>query len=89
MRIFLFLLSLLALGASLLWYVFVQGMACAFGSPNGTTCRTRMPWELHGEDFIFISLPLIVALILCGLALRSLLRARPAEAPTDTDAPDA
>lgn len=62
------IIAVVCVGASALWYLFVSGMACAFGSLNGN-CRTKMPWEMHGEDFVFIALPLCLSLGLLALAI--------------------
>ncbi len=50
--IFFVLAGIAAIGG-VLFYGFVSAMACAFGSLNGN-CRSRMPWELQGEDLTFM-----------------------------------
>ncbi|MGJ8545459.1 MAG: methionine synthase [Sulfitobacter sp.] len=45
--------GILAAGFALLWacaYVYVSGLACAFGNVNGS-CKMRGLFELSGEDF--------------------------------------
>ncbi len=66
--IFFILAGLSAIGW-VLFYGYVSAMACAFGSPNGN-CRTRMPWELQGEDFTFLVVtPGLIFLVFLGLGL--------------------
>lgn len=67
MRIFaiiLYVISAVGLVLSGLWYVGIQGYACGLG--NLHDCPTKWPWELRGEDFIFLTGPFLIfaALIL-------------------------
>lgn len=51
------------------FYTWVMAMACAFGSPNTSHCRTKMPWELVGEDLMFlVVMPGLGIALLFGLA---------------------
>ncbi|QIE44683.1 methionine synthase [Pseudohalocynthiibacter aestuariivivens] len=59
-----------------IFYIWVMGMACAFGSPNTSSCRTRLPWELRGEDLDWLVLR-PGALLLAVLLAIYLLRPRP------------
>lgn len=56
----------LAALAGIVWiggYVYVNALACAFGSAS--TCRIRMPWRLTGEDLLLLVLiPAAITLIL-------------------------
>ena len=48
----------LAVLAALGWvafYLYITGLACAFGSPGGD-CVLPMPWQLRGEDLQFLVL---------------------------------
>jgi hypothetical protein len=59
------------LAAWLYGYVYIQGLACAFGSVSGN-CALRMPWQLGREDFLLlVALPMAVLLPVFGLALWS------------------
>jgi len=54
LRIILIILGIAGLIAWGVFYVWVIGMACAFGSVNTTNCRFYMPWELQGDDLMFL-----------------------------------
>lgn len=60
----------LAALASLVWiggYLYINGLACAFG--NISPCRIRMPWRMTGEDMVLLVLiPAAIVLILLFLA---------------------
>ncbi len=62
----LFALTLVMTGIAIFAYV-LTGLGCAY-SLRTTTCRTKFPWELGPEDFIYLfALPWsIVALLLFG-----------------------
>ena len=48
------LLALVAWGA---FYVYLNALACAFSGPSGSqNCRTKWPWQLHGEDLVLLVL---------------------------------
>lgn len=51
-RLFQILTVLAALGWGV-FYFYIQGLACAFGSPSGH-CRIKAPWELRGEDVMIM-----------------------------------
>ncbi|MGX0976433.1 hypothetical protein ACSSVY_002149 [Roseovarius sp. MBR-51] len=66
-------LALLAWGIG---YVWISGLACAFGSLSGT-CSIPMPWSLRGEDLmILVLMPGAVVAALIGLAYLSGRRAQ-------------
>lgn len=47
-----------ALLTTLAWgigYVWISGLACAFGSPSGN-CSIPLPWSLRGEDLTLLVL---------------------------------
>ena len=54
LRIILIILGIAGLIAWGVFYVWVIGMACAFGSVNTANCRFNMPWELQGEDLMLL-----------------------------------
>ena len=62
----LFALTLVMTGIAVFLYL-LTGLGCAYALRT-TTCRTKFPWELNGEDFLFLfALPWgIVALLLFG-----------------------
>lgn len=70
MRVLSWVFYALAAAAVLFWlwfYLYIQGLACAFGSVSGS-CRTRWPWQLGGEDLVLLVVfPLAVVLVLAGL----------------------
>ncbi|WP_254700168.1 methionine synthase [Roseovarius sp. EC-SD190] len=47
--------ALLALVAWIAGYIWISGLACAFGSPNGR-CVFPMPWDMRGEDLMILVL---------------------------------
>lgn len=73
MRVVSILLWVASAGFLLFWvtaYMYLHGLACAYGNPNSTTCRVDLPWQLGGEDFLFmIVYPGMILLILIGLAV--------------------
>jgi hypothetical protein len=73
MRVVSILLWVASIGFLLFWafaYMYIHGLACAYGNPNSTTCRIDLPWQLGGEDLLFLIVyPGIVFLILIGLAI--------------------
>ena len=73
MRVLSILLWIATLGFLLFWafaYIYIHGLACAFGNPNSTTCSIDMPWQLGGEDFmLLIAVPSAVFLFLLALAV--------------------
>lgn len=65
---FLFLLAAVVVGLSVLFYLYVLGMACAFIT-SGSPCRIRLPWQLGYEDFLYlVLLPTIFVIGLVGTA---------------------
>jgi hypothetical protein len=82
------LFLVLGVCATLAWgvfYVWIMGLACGFSSPNGN-CRTRMPWELHGEDLVL--LVLVPGALTLGLFAMAWVCHRAATNPRDPkDAP--
>jgi hypothetical protein len=48
-----------------LFYSWIVSLACAYSSPNGQ-CGTTWPWQLGGEDLLFLIV--IPATLLSGLA---------------------
>lgn len=55
LRLIFFVAAFLALLAWVLGYLWISGLACAFGSPSGN-CSVPMPWTLHGEDLMILVL---------------------------------
>lgn len=56
-RLFVIAIRVLAVAGLVAWLVFylwVQGLACAFVTSGN--CRLRWPWELGGEDMRFLVL---------------------------------
>lgn len=69
MRVVLGVLGCASLGLWAYGYLYVSGLACAFGSLSGT-CAVPTPWSLRGEDLmLMVVLPALVPLALFGLAL--------------------
>lgn len=55
LRIVLSALGFFGLLAWAMFYFAIQGLACAFSGPEGSkNCRTKAPWELGREDFLFL-----------------------------------
>jgi hypothetical protein len=70
------LLSTLAWGIG---YVWISGLACAFGSPGGN-CSIPLPWSLRGEDLtLLVLMPGAVVAGLLALAWLSRRRAQKSE----------
>jgi len=73
MRVLSIFLWILTVGFLLFWafaYIYIHGLACAFGNPNSATCLIRFPWQLGGEDFLFLfGVPGVVFLVLLALAV--------------------
>lgn len=80
-------------------YLQIMGLACAFASPTGASCRVKMPWELGQEDTLFlVILPGVLTALAVGLTwglvrlVRTYRRRRqdrsraPAPSPTASDA---
>lgn len=55
MRAALFALGVVGLAAWVGGYLYIGGLACAFGGPNGA-CRIPLPWTLRGEDLTLLVL---------------------------------
>lgn len=80
------MLRLIFLAAALLttlaWgmgYVWISGLACAFGSPGGN-CSIPLPWSLRGEDLrLLVLMPGAVVAGLLALAWLSGRRAQKSE----------
>ena len=71
----------LAALALIVWiggYLYVSGLACGFG--NASSCGIRMPWQMRGEDLLFLVLlpgSVVLALLLvAGLAHRQIKASR-------------
>jgi hypothetical protein len=62
MKSLFFVFSLLGFGASIMWSVYVQGMACAFSGPSNNSCPPyRWPWQFgNADDALFIGAPQVV-----------------------------
>ncbi|MFU1476390.1 methionine synthase [Roseovarius sp. C7] len=66
------LLYWLAALGGVLWivgYIYIAGMACAYGAADPSNCGVPSPWTLGREDFTFlVAIPLgfIAALVLLG-----------------------
>lgn len=76
LRLIFLIAALLALLAWALGYIWISGLACAFGSPSGG-CSIPMPWALRGEDLmILVLMPGAVVAVLLGLAYLSGRRAQ-------------
>jgi hypothetical protein len=70
------LLTTLAWGVG---YVWISGLACAFGSPGGN-CSIPLPWSLSGEDLtLLVFMPGAVVASLLALAWLSGRRAQKSE----------
>ncbi len=73
MRMFLTLLAFLALGLWIFGYIYLTGLACAYG--NASTCPLKWPWELGSEDLIYgVLIPGAVVACLFGLSRLAPLR---------------
>ena len=67
MKAFFYILGTIALVLWGIGYLWISGLACAFGSLNGD-CRTKPPWELQGEDLmLMVMIPGLITVILFGL----------------------
>lgn len=69
LRIVLFTLAGLFAAAWAYGYVYIAGLACAFGNVNAQSCEMPMPWELRGDDLqVMLLLPgaFFLALLLAG-----------------------
>ncbi|KJS44299.1 MAG: methionine synthase [Roseovarius sp. BRH_c41] len=76
LRLMFLVAALLALLAWALGYIWISGLACAFGAPSGA-CSIPMPWTLRGEDLmILVLMPGAVVAVLLGLACLSGWRAQ-------------
>ncbi|KAB7615653.1 methionine synthase [Amylibacter sp. SFDW26] len=61
LSIIFFILAAIVLGLWAFFYIYVMGMACAFGSVNSTNCSVKYPWMLSGEDFnLLVTTPAII-----------------------------
>lgn len=60
-------------------YLYINALACAFGSTS--PCRVRMPWRLTGDDLsllvLFPGATILILLFLAGLAHRRVRAAGP------------
>lgn len=67
------LIALVILGAAgwAVFYLYVNAMACAFGSANTQTCQAKWPWELGGDDLMGLAFYPggVLALMLLGIWL--------------------
>lgn len=71
--LFFYVLAALALAAWVYFYIFISSMACAFGNPNANGCSIRPPWQLGGEDLLFMMAApafITISLFLVGLMCR-------------------
>lgn len=68
-----YILSGIALLAWAYGYMYIQAMACAFGSLSGS-CSTKWPWQLTGSDIP--GLVIVPGLIVAGLFLIAILAGR-------------
>lgn len=76
LRRFFLVAAFLALLVWVLGYLWISGLARAFGSPSGK-CSLPLPWTLRGEDLmILVLLPGAVVAGLFALAWRSGRRAQ-------------
>ena len=79
MRWLIFLLYGLAGTLAAVWilfYIWVQELGCAWGSPPGG-CGVRAPWNLEPKVFLSLFLiPLCIILVLAGLGRLLQIRAR-------------
>jgi hypothetical protein len=69
----LFFLSFVFAALWIFFYIYVMSLACAFGNPNTSKCTVKMPWDLNGEDLIFlIGIPafLFITLVMLAFLLR-------------------
>ena len=53
-RIIFMALTALALAAWAAGYVWIMSLACAYGSPNTSSCTITYPWQLTGEDLTLL-----------------------------------
>ncbi len=70
-RIALIALVILGTVGWAVFYLYINAMACAFGSVNAQNCRVKWPWELGGDDLALLVLfpGAVLALMLLGIWL--------------------
>ncbi|MEL6957569.1 MAG: methionine synthase [Pseudomonadota bacterium] len=64
------ILTVIVAGLWVVGYIYLVAMACAFGSPNASSCRTPAPWELTGEDLqIMVLIPFSILAVCVVIAI--------------------